>query len=200
MAYCSQCGQQMADGVKFCPHCGAAQSNSSQTQNDAGTGGGYTGNPYGGNPYGDNHYYGNPYGGGYNGASEPELSLFGYFKKCLTHYADANGRARRKEYWGYVLFYTIFYVCAYLAASIIDAIIDFPLFTSIVSLATLAFIVPSICAAIRRLHDIGKSGWWYLIALIPLIGGIWLLILLATDSEPRPNMYGPPVKPVTFYG
>ncbi len=58
-------------------------------------------------------------------------------------------------------------------------------------LYTLAVLLPGIAVAVRRLHDIGKSGWWILISLVPIIGGIWLIVLLATDSEPIENEYGP---------
>jgi uncharacterized membrane protein YhaH (DUF805 family) len=55
----------------------------------------------------------------------------------------------------------------------------------------LAVLVPSLAVMIRRLHDIGKSGWWFFISFIPLIGSIWLLVLLVTDSQPGENQYGP---------
>ena len=60
----------------------------------------------------------------------------------------------------------------------------------------LAIILPSLAVAVRRLHDIGKSGWMILISLIPLIGGIWLLVLLVTDSNPGNNQYGPNPKEI----
>lgn len=60
----------------------------------------------------------------------------------------------------------------------------------------LAIILPSLAVAVRRLHDIGKSGWMILISLIPLIGGIWLLVLLVTDSNPGDNQYGPNPKEI----
>jgi uncharacterized membrane protein YhaH (DUF805 family) len=58
----------------------------------------------------------------------------------------------------------------------------------------LAMIIPGIAVSIRRLHDLGKSGWWLFIALIPIIGGIWLLVLFCTDGTPGVNDYGPSPK------
>jgi uncharacterized membrane protein YhaH (DUF805 family) len=60
----------------------------------------------------------------------------------------------------------------------------------------LVMLIPGIAVAVRRLHDVGKSGWFILISLIPIIGGIWLLVLLVTDSESGDNEYGPNPKAV----
>ncbi|BEU01299.1 membrane protein [Agarivorans sp. OAG1] len=105
-----------------------------------------------------------------------------YFIGALKKYADFSGRARRKEYWMFILFYFIFGI----AANIIDAIIGLPLLSLVL---TLGLLIPSISIAARRLHDTGRSGWWQLIALIPLIGAIILLIFLASDSH-EDNNYG----------
>lgn len=64
----------------------------------------------------------------------------------------------------------------------------------IASLYSLAVLIPSLAVGVRRLHDIGKSGWWLLISLIPLVGGIWLLVLLATNGVVGENQYGPDPK------
>ena len=61
-------------------------------------------------------------------------------------------------------------------------------------LFSLAIMIPSLSVTVRRLHDVGKSGWWILISLIPFIGGIWLFILTITDSQPGENIYGPSPK------
>lgn len=107
-----------------------------------------------------------------------------WFLKCLKqHYADFKGRARRKEYWMYILFYAIGAVIVTLVAGLIR----FPLLASLYSLALL---VPTLAVAVRRLHDIGKSGWWLLIGLVPVVGGIWLLVLLCLDSQPDNNAWG----------
>ncbi|MEE1674955.1 DUF805 domain-containing protein [Agarivorans aestuarii] len=105
-----------------------------------------------------------------------------YFIGALKKYADFSGRARRKEYWMFILFYFIFSI----VANIIDALIGLPLLSLIL---TIGLIVPSLSIAARRLHDTGRTGWWQLIALIPLIGVIILLIFLASDSHDD-NNYG----------
>lgn len=205
MKYCSNCGNQVNDDSLFCPKCGSKINNSVGASGDAGipeaannTGQNY-GSAYGQNPnqnYGSayNQNYGQGYGYYGNQSTVSELSLFEYFKKCFRHYADFNGRARRKEYWGYVLFYMIFYVVAYIIFSLIDNLIDAPVFTSILGLASLGAVIPSIAVAVRRLHDIGKSGWWYFISFIPLVGAIWMLVLLCTEGTRGMNAYGPATK------
>jgi len=109
----------------------------------------------------------------------------------LKKYAVFSGRARRKEYWFFVLFTILI--------SIVLAIID--RFTGTYSaeygmgllggLYTLAVLLPSIGVTIRRLHDTGRSGWWILLVLIPLIGAIVLLVFMVLDSQPGTNEYGP---------
>ena len=105
-----------------------------------------------------------------------------YFISAIKNYADFSGRTRRKEYWMFVLFYFIFYI----VLSVIDVIVGTAVFSTIFSLALL---VPGISIAARRLHDTGRTGWWQLIALIPLIGVIVLLVFLAQDSNEE-NEYG----------
>ncbi|WP_424210973.1 DUF805 domain-containing protein [Streptomyces sp. BI20] len=106
----------------------------------------------------------------------------------LKKYAVFSGRARRQEYW-------IFFLVN-LGISIVLAIIDYALGTGSIigGLYSLAVLLPGLGVAVRRLHDTGKSGWWILIALIPLIGGIWLIVLLATEGQRNPNQYGPDPK------
>ncbi|WP_028862998.1 DUF805 domain-containing protein [Psychromonas aquimarina] len=106
-----------------------------------------------------------------------------YFIKALQQYADFSGRARRKEYWMFVLFYMIIAV----VASIIDGLIAMPIFTAILSLA---LFIPSLSLATRRLHDTGRSGWWQLIALIPLIGAVILIIFFVQNGQQEDNFYG----------
>jgi uncharacterized membrane protein YhaH (DUF805 family) len=105
-----------------------------------------------------------------------------------NHYFDFQGRARRKAYWLFVLVSVII--------SIILSVIDGLVTSNIIGIPALGLIfdlaifLPSLGIAVRRLHDIGKSGWWVLISLIPLIGIIWFIILAATDSEKGSNKYG----------
>ncbi|WP_351122788.1 DUF805 domain-containing protein [Shewanella sp. T24-MNA-CIBAN-0130] len=101
-----------------------------------------------------------------------------YFIGALKKYADFTGRARRKEYWMFILVYIII--------NIVFAVIGLDTISAIVSLALL---VPSLSIAARRLHDTGRSGWWQLILLIPIIGLIVLIVFLAQDSHDA-NDYG----------
>lgn len=113
-----------------------------------------------------------------------------WYVKVLKNYAGFSGRARRKEYWMFTLFNIIFAIVAMVLDNVLGMAGDtgYGLLYASYALATL---VPGLAVAVRRLHDIGKSGWFILVALIPLIGGIWLLVLLCTDSKPGTNEYGP---------
>ena len=100
-------------------------------------------------------------------------------KTCFTKYVGFEGRATRSEYWWWVLFL--------FAVSIVLALLNLGLVGNLFSLATL---LPSVAVGARRLHDIGKSGWWQLIGLIPLIG--WLvLIYWAVQPSEGENAFGP---------
>tara|TARA_B110000240_G_C13255346_1_gene349245 strand:+ start:63 stop:413 length:351 start_codon:yes stop_codon:yes gene_type:complete len=105
-----------------------------------------------------------------------------YFIDALKKYADFTGRARRKEYWMFYLIYMILLI----VISILDAAIGVGLFSLIF---TLGMLIPSISIAARRLHDTGRSGWWQLIAFIPLIGFIILIVFLVQDGSDA-NEYG----------
>jgi len=113
-----------------------------------------------------------------------------WYLEVLKKYAVFSGRARRKEYWMFVLFNVIF--------AIIASILDSVLFgTAIEGLGPLyliyglAVLIPSWAVSVRRLHDVGKSGWFLFILLVPIVGAIWILILDCTDSQPGENQYGP---------
>lgn len=108
-----------------------------------------------------------------------------WYLDAFKNYATFSGRARRKAYWMFVLFWFI--------AAIIVGILDNVLGTNGIlgGLYVLGTLLPYLALSIRRLHDIGKSGWWFFIQLVPLIGGIWLLVLYVTDSQPGENAYGP---------
>ena len=107
-------------------------------------------------------------------------------RTVLSKYADFSGRARRSEYWWFVLAYVI----AYVVVALIDQAFGFPILTLILALGLL---VPSLAVSVRRLHDTGRSGWWLLINLIPF-GGIVTLVFSCLDSQPGTNAYGPSPK------
>ena len=106
---------------------------------------------------------------------------------CLSRYVQFSGRAPRSEYWYFVLFTIIISV----TANIIDAII-FGLGYSILSpIASLGLFLPGLAVLVRRLHDTDRSGWWWLLALVPIIGIIIVLVWICTRGTQGPNRYGP---------
>ena len=109
-----------------------------------------------------------------------------WFLIVLKKYADFTGRARRSEYWFYYLFYMIIYI----ALTVVEHIVHDGV-PVLASLFALGMLVPSIAVSARRLHDTNRSGWWMLIGLVPLIGGIILLVFMCTDSEAGENRFGP---------
>ena len=120
-----------------------------------------------------------------------------WYLKVLKDYAVFSGRARRKEYWMFTLFNIIFYITAMILDNILGtAIEDVGWYGLFYILYALAVLIPSLAVLVRRLHDVGKSGWMILVSLIPLIGAIWLLVLMVTDSHPGENQYGPNPKEV----
>jgi uncharacterized membrane protein YhaH (DUF805 family) len=123
----------------------------------------------------------------YAGAPAGQLSITDAVRSVLTQYATFSGRARRSEYWWFFLAYFI----ASVVASIIDGILGVTVLGVILALGLL---IPSLAVGVRRLHDIGKSGWWLLIGLIPLVGAIVLLVFACQDSQPGTNQWGPSPK------
>jgi uncharacterized membrane protein YhaH (DUF805 family) len=109
---------------------------------------------------------------------------------AMKKYVDFSGRARRTEYWMFVLFNVIFAVVALVIDSVLGAASEEGGYGLFYGLFSLAILLPSWSVTVRRLHDVGKSGWWIFISLIPIIGGIWLFILTVTDSQPGDNQYG----------
>jgi uncharacterized membrane protein YhaH (DUF805 family) len=114
-----------------------------------------------------------------------------WYLTVLKKYAVFSGRARRKEYWMFTLFNMIFAIVAMFLDNILGIAIDGLRYGPIFMLYVVAVLIPGLAVSVRRLHDVGKSGWMLLIQLIPLIGDIWLLCLMVTDSELGENKYGP---------
>lgn len=113
---------------------------------------------------------------------------------CLRQkYVDFNGRAKRGEYWYFILFQVIVYV-ALLILQTVCLGLGLSAIAGIFSIISLLFLVgtllPGISAAVRRLHDINKCGWFYLVGFIPLIGFFILVYLLAQKGTEGPNKYG----------
>jgi uncharacterized membrane protein YhaH (DUF805 family) len=114
-----------------------------------------------------------------------------WYLEVLKKYAVFSGRARRKEYWMFLLFNIIIGLVlggiAWLAGG--PDVLG--------SIYGLVVLIPGIAVSVRRLHDTDRSGWWLLIGLIPLIGTIVLLVFMAQDSQPGANQYGPNPKTAT---
>ena len=115
------------------------------------------------------------------------MGFGGAVKTCLSKYANGAGRGRRSEYWWFFLFN----ILVGIAAGVIDVIAGTE---AVGALATLALLLPAVAAGIRRLHDTGRSGWWMLIAFVPLIGAIVLLVFFVSDGNRGENKYGPDPK------
>ena len=112
------------------------------------------------------------------------LSIMEWYLKVVRNYAVFTGRARRTEYWMFVLFNILFAALA----SVLDWILGS--WNMVSGLYGLAMLIPSIAVAVRRLHDINKTGFFLLIGLIPVIGFIWLLILFLKEGDMGDNQYG----------
>lgn len=117
-----------------------------------------------------------------------------WFLKCLSRYFDFSGRSRRKEYWMFVLFSLIFLV---VPAMIDTAIGHLPLgkyFGFLSGIYAILMLIPGIAVTVRRLHDIGMSGWSFWVVLLPALGEFFLLIWLCKPGENDDNLYGPDPK------
>lgn len=165
--YCRNCGQQVNENAAVCLHCGVKVG---------------AGNKFcpmcGAQPdpmavvcvtCGASLARGNV-----QNAEEIVDSFGAAIKTCFNKFASFEGRANRSEYWYWWLF---------------TFLLNFVPFVGWI--AALVTLIPSISVAVRRLHDIGKSGWWYWLCLIPIIGWIALIILYCQSSEPGENEYGP---------
>ncbi|GAA3903584.1 DUF805 domain-containing protein [Streptomyces lacrimifluminis] len=106
-----------------------------------------------------------------------------YYLDVLKKYAVFSGRARRKEYWMFTLFSLIVDV----VLVVIDSFIGVQILSGVYALAVL---LPTLAVAARRLHDTGRSGWWILFGIIPVVGWITLLVFLCLDGEQGENKYG----------
>jgi uncharacterized membrane protein YhaH (DUF805 family)/cold shock CspA family protein len=139
------------------------------------------------------------------GQERASTSLWSYFWAAITtNYANFHGRARRKEYWGFALFYTLGMILLTIAGLAIDAEAgnfdygsEAPVATIVIALlALLASLVPGIAISVRRFHDIGLSGWFYLVMFVVgfLLAGIVMILAIVLGlipSQKRENKWGP---------
>lgn len=188
---CKDCGGMVSPNAVTCPHCGAPLKTMSMENTNS-------------------RYYGNR--GAYsNSAStypkpvaKPMIGFFEAIQTCLKKYAIFNGRARRSEFWYFYLFVFIISVCLSTLASLLSvhpydyiseeeyraAMLPSNIIRIIFYVASIGLFVPNLSVCIRRLHDVGKSGWFYLLNFIPIIGQIILLIWYVKDSDVEANRYG----------
>lgn len=113
-----------------------------------------------------------------------------YYLHVLKNYFVFSGRARRSEYWYFALFNFVIMTALAMLALWNDSVLS-NILLAILVIYQLFIIIPSLAVLVRRLHDVGKSGWMIFISLIPIVGGIWLLVLTLLDSKPGDNKYGP---------
>ena len=111
-----------------------------------------------------------------------------WYMQALKKYAVFAGRARRKEFWMFFLVYVLIVV----VLSVVEWMIGLPGILS--GIYSLVLLIPSIAVTVRRLHDTGRTGWWWWIGFVPVIGIIVLLVFMALEGEPGQNRYGPDPK------
>jgi len=114
-----------------------------------------------------------------------------YYTSVLKNYAVFSGRTARKGFWMFILInFIISIIISFVAPFLGDK-------SGIIgTIYMLAVLIPTLAVGARRLHDINKSGWWQLISLIPIVGGIWLIVLFCLDSDAGDNRFGPNPKGV----
>ena len=126
-----------------------------------------------------------------------------YIKVMRDNYINFKGRARRKEYW----MFTLVYVIILMGCTALDNMLGTVFMMDggalgeismgygwVYTICGLVHFLPGLSLVVRRLHDVGKSGWFYLIILIPIIGIIWLLVLYCTEGQKQDNKWGPDPK------
>lgn len=128
------------------------------------------------------------------------MNMIDYVKMGLTDkYSDFSSRSTRPEFWWFQLgmflasmvLMMLFGLLGFVIGDLGSGTIGFIVIFGLVGILGLGLIIPSLAITVRRLHDSGKSGWYYLFALIPYIGGLILLVLCIMETEPRTNKWGP---------
>ena len=115
-----------------------------------------------------------------------------YKKVVFDNYANFSGRASRSEYWYFMLCNFLIIIALLICFGISVALFGGfgMLFIVVYVIYAFGILLPNIGVLVRRLHDVNKSGWFYFVALIPLVGGIWLLVMLFTEGDHGQNDYG----------
>lgn len=185
---CMKCGVMTGDGEKFCSNCGAEPDPKAIVCVKCGA----TLNPT------------------FKGLScTPQVkNLMQAVNVCFQKYAVFKGRATRSEFWFWQLFHLLCLIGLWFVLGTSNTLYNIgtppnspttmfggiPYLLGLYVIFLLGTVIPSLAVTVRRLHDIGKNGWFYFIGAIPIIGGIILLVWLCTDSEPQCNKYGKNLK------
>jgi uncharacterized membrane protein YhaH (DUF805 family) len=114
-----------------------------------------------------------------------------WYLMVLKKYAQFEGRSRRKELWMFTLFNCLFSWPLYILGLVLHGNALGSIFIGLYLIYLLAILVPCLSVTVRRLHDQGKSGWWWFIILVPIVGPIILLVFMCLDGDPGTNQYGP---------
>lgn len=122
--------------------------------------------------------------------ASPKLSFTDAVRQVFNKYATFKGRARRSEYWWFVLFYSLVLIAAAVLDNLFDITFEYSFYGVIYCIAALVLFLPNLAVTVRRLHDINKSGWNILWGIIPLIGSILLIVWCCQDSQAEANQYG----------
>ena len=215
--FCSNCRTALYPNAQGCHQCGAMfyvqpqapQGPPSMTPGMAGSmaGAGPAATGYGAPGYGAPGYgapgYGPPgYGPpGYGmppgrGMAVAPMGFGRAISTCFSKYATFRGRAGRAEYWYFNLFYILISFALVSAFFVLNAADEGSAvgmaFLGLTVLVSLAFMLPLLAVLVRRLHDTGRSGWFYFLGLVPLVGPIVLLVFFCQQGTPGPNQYGLP--------
>ncbi len=113
-----------------------------------------------------------------------------YLKVLTKNYANFEGRARRQEYWMFVLFQILILVGLSLFSGLVEEIMDLDILGILLLIYFGGTLIPWLALNVRRLHDIGKSGTYFFINFVPIIGRIWYIVLVASNGDYGPNKYG----------
>lgn len=124
-----------------------------------------------------------------------------YKKVVFDNYSNFNGRARRSEYWYFYLTNMVIYILLAILAAVLSNISSTlsGFIILLYGVYALAMLIPGLAVAVRRLHDVDKSGWFLLFSIIPIIGGILLLIWFCSEGIRRTNQYGADPKGNTIH-
>ena len=121
-----------------------------------------------------------------------------YYLAVLKKYVDFSGRARRSEYWYFALFNIIFLIVAMALDNLLGTTVPPMPYGAFYLIYGMLVLIPGLAVFVRRMHDVGKSGAYFFLIFIPIIGAIWLLVLCVTEGTSGKNIYGEDPKAVSI--